>query len=130
VTALLCTSSQISASCANSASSSGSVRPSTANGLARSMPAISPASSRASIPGSTAVELPWPQWEALAADEARMLERIDLVFLNGTMTSAQRSALSSAMAAVKNTDPAVQARKRAQVALYIVATSPHFQVDR
>jgi len=85
---------------------------------------------QASIPGSTAVELPWPQWEALAADEARMLERIDLVFLNGTMTSAQRSALSSAMAAVKNTDPAVQARKRAQVALYIVATSPHFQVDR
>ncbi len=86
--------------------------------------------SQPTIPGSVPVELPWTQWEALAVDEAKMLERIDLVFLNGTMTSAQRSALSSAMAAVKNTDPAIQARKRAQVALYIVASSPHFQVDR
>jgi len=34
------------------------------------------------------------------------------------------------MAAVKNTDPALQARKRAQVALYIAASSPLFQVDR
>lgn len=82
------------------------------------------------IAGSVPVELPWTQWEALAADEGKMLDRIDLVFLNGTMTSAQRAALSSAMAAVKNTDPAIQARKRAQVALYIVASSPHFQVDR
>ncbi|WP_158285826.1 DUF1800 family protein [Caulobacter sp. D5] len=85
---------------------------------------------QSTITGSTAVELPWTEWEALAADEAKMLDRIDLVFLNGTMTSAQRAALSSAMAAVKNTDPAVQARKRAQVALYIVASSPQFQVDR
>lgn len=85
---------------------------------------------QASIPGSVAVELPWAAWDALAAEPDKLIDRLDLVFLNGTMTSAQRAALASAMAAIKNTDPAVLAHKRAQVALYLVASSPHFQVDR
>ena len=46
------------------------------------------------------------------------------------MTSAQRQALLTAMAAIKNNDSALQTRKRAQVALYIAASSPFFQVDR
>jgi hypothetical protein len=46
------------------------------------------------------------------------------------MTPAQRQALASAMVAIKNSDPAVQTRRRAQTALYIVASSPLFQVDR
>lgn len=85
---------------------------------------------QAAIAGSTGTTTAWADWDALAADESKLLDRLDLVFLNGTMTSAQRSALSSAMAAVKASDPAVQAHKRAQTALYIVASSPHFQVDR
>ena len=82
------------------------------------------------ITGSTGTQLGWAAWEALAADETKLLDRINLVLLNGTMTSAQRQALSSAMAAIKNDDPAVQARKRVQVALYVAASSPMFQVDR
>jgi uncharacterized protein (DUF1800 family) len=85
---------------------------------------------QAAIPGATGSTTAWTDWEALAADESKLLDRLDLVFLNGTMTSAQRSALSSAMAAIKNSDPTVQAHKRAQVALYIVTSSPQFQVDR
>jgi uncharacterized protein (DUF1800 family) len=85
---------------------------------------------QATITGSTGTQLPWTDWEALAADPDKLIDRLDLVMLNGTMTSAQRTALSSAIAAVKNTDTALQARKRAQVALYIVASSPQFQVDR
>ena len=85
---------------------------------------------QAAISGSTGTTTAWPDWEALAVDESKLLDRLDLVFLNGTMTSAQRNALSSAMAAVKNSDPTVQAHRRAQTALYIVASSPQFQVDR
>ncbi|MBI1682309.1 DUF1800 domain-containing protein [Caulobacter hibisci] len=85
---------------------------------------------QSSISGSTGLQTAWTDWDALAADESKLLDRLDLVFLNGTMTSAQRSALSAAMATVKNTDAAAQAHKRAQVALYIVATAPNFQVDR
>ncbi|MGR4864663.1 DUF1800 domain-containing protein [Caulobacter sp. LARHSG274] len=80
--------------------------------------------------GSTGTQLAWADWEALAADPDKLIDRLDLVFLNKTMTSAQRAALSSAITAVKNNDPTVQAHKRAQTALYIVATSPQFQVDR
>jgi uncharacterized protein (DUF1800 family) len=82
------------------------------------------------IAGSTGTQLGWAAWEALAADETKLLDRINLVLLNGTMTSAQRQALSSAMAAIKNNDPVVQARKRVQAALYIAASSPMFQADR
>jgi hypothetical protein len=82
------------------------------------------------IPGSTGTQLNWAEWDALGADTTALINRLDLVFLNNTMTSAQRSALSSAVAAIKNNDSAIQAHKRAQTALYIVATSPQFQVDR
>lgn len=85
---------------------------------------------QAVIAGSTGTQLAWTDWDALAADPDKLIDRLDLVFLNKTMTSSQRTALSSAVTAVKNNDSAVQAHKRAQTALYIVATSPQFQVDR
>lgn len=72
----------------------------------------------------------WASWEAAGTNDAKTIDRINLVLLNGTMNAAQRQALVTAMAAVKNNDPALQARKRAQVALYIAASSPLFQVDR
>ena len=46
------------------------------------------------------------------------------------MTSAQRASLATAVNAITNSDATVQARKRAQMALYVVASSPQFQVDR
>jgi hypothetical protein len=36
----------------------------------------------------------------------------------------------AAITAITNTDAAVQARRRAQTALYIVGASPAFQTDR
>lgn len=81
-------------------------------------------------PGFTGTQVDWASWEAHGADDAKTIDRINLVMLNGTMTAAQRASIASAMAAIKNNDPALQARKRAQVALYIVASSPLFQVDR
>ncbi|MET3666097.1 DUF1800 domain-containing protein [Caulobacter sp. 1776] len=72
----------------------------------------------------------WASWEANGTNDGKTIDRINLVMLNGTMTPAQRQAIATAMAAIKNTDPALQARKRAQTALYIVASSPLFQVDR
>jgi hypothetical protein len=80
--------------------------------------------------GATGTVPNWASWEANGANDGKTIDRINLVMLNGTMTPAQRQALASAMAAIKNSDPALQARKRAQTALYIVASSPLFQVDR
>ena len=50
--------------------------------------------------------------------------------LEGGLTAAQRTAIRTAMLAVTNADPATQARRRAQTALYIAASSPLFQIDR
>lgn len=72
----------------------------------------------------------WASWEANGTNDAATIDRINLVMLNNTMTKAQRQSLVTAMAAIKNNDAALQARRRAQTALYIVATSPLFQVDR
>ena len=72
----------------------------------------------------------WTGWQAFGTDLESMLDRIDLLMLNRTMTSAQRAALKAAMTAVTNSDGPTQARRRAQAALYIVGSSPQFQVDR
>lgn len=72
----------------------------------------------------------WASWEANGTDDAKTIDRINLVMMNGAMTSAQRRALASTMASIRRPDTAVQARRRAANALYIVASSPFFQVDR
>lgn len=85
---------------------------------------------QSTIKNATGSQPSWAAWEAHGMDDAKTINRLNLLMLSGTMTKGQREALLSAMAAVKNSDPAVQARKRAQVALYLVASSPFFQVDR
>lgn len=85
---------------------------------------------QAAISGSTGTQPDWSSWEGNGTDDGKTVDRINLFLMNGTMTSAQRQAILSAMAQIKNNDPATQARKRAQVALYIAASSPFFQVDR
>ena len=80
--------------------------------------------------GATGTVPDWASWEALGTDDGKILDRINLVLLNGTMTSAQRQSLLTAMAQIRNSDPKAQTRKRAQMALYVVASSPLFQVDR
>ncbi len=85
---------------------------------------------KTAIPGAIGTIPNWATWEANGTDDGKTLDRINLVLLNGTMTSAQRQSLLTAMGNIKNTDPALQARKRAQMALYVVASSPLFQVDR
>lgn len=72
----------------------------------------------------------WSSWEANGSDDSKTIDRINLVMLNGTLTAQQRQAVAAAMAAIKANDPAIQARRRAQAALYMVASSPLFQVDR
>jgi uncharacterized protein (DUF1800 family) len=84
----------------------------------------------ATIPGSTGTLVNWTVWDGLGADTGKLLDRLDLVLLNGTMTASQRTALTKSVETIKNNDAAVQAHKRAQYALYVVMSSPQFQVDR
>lgn len=82
------------------------------------------------LPMASGTQPNWAPWEALGTDTDAMIARIDLLMMASTMTDAQKAALKTAATAITNTDPAVQARRRAQTMLYIVASSPLFLVDR
>jgi uncharacterized protein (DUF1800 family) len=97
----------------------------TVNGDSRSEYAV-----QSTIAGATGTTPDWTSWQAFGTDADSMIARINLLMLNNTMTATQTAALKTAVLAITNADPTVQARKRAQVALYIVGTSPQFQVDR
>jgi uncharacterized protein (DUF1800 family) len=85
---------------------------------------------QATIAGATGTQPDWTSWEAFGTDTEALLDRIDLLLFNKTMSGAQRTALRTAVTAITNTNAQTQARRRAQTALYIAATSPQFQVDR
>lgn len=82
------------------------------------------------IPGWVGSKTEWGAWEAMGTDTDAIIARIDLLLLANTMTDAQKTALKAAAAAITNTDVNLQARRRAQMLLYIVGTSPLFLVDR
>jgi uncharacterized protein (DUF1800 family) len=72
----------------------------------------------------------WGDWEAFGDNVDAMVARINLLMFANTLTQAQKDALKAAGIAVTNADPAAQARKRAQMMLYVAGSSPLFLVDR
>ncbi len=82
------------------------------------------------IPGWTGSKTEWAAWEAFGTDTDSMISRINMLMMANTMTDPQKAALKAAAAAITNTDANLQARRRAQMLLYIVGTSPLFLVDR
>jgi hypothetical protein len=82
------------------------------------------------LAGWTGSKMDFAAWEALGIDTDAMIARIDLLLLSNGMTDAQKVALKAAASAITNADPVIQARRRAQMMLYIVASSPMFLVDR
>ncbi len=82
------------------------------------------------LPGTSGTAPVWADWEALGDNVDGMVDRIDLLFFAKGLTKAQRDALKAAGTAISNVDAKVQARKRAQMMLYIAGTSPMFLVDR
>ncbi|WP_084579197.1 DUF1800 domain-containing protein [Sphingomonas azotifigens] len=84
----------------------------------------------ATLPGTSGSAPAWADWEAFGDDVDGMVDRINLLLFAKALTKAQRDALKAAGVAITNADPKLQARKRAQMMLYVAATSPMFLVDR
>ncbi len=79
-----------------------------------------------SLPGAVGTV---PQWTALASvagDTNALLDQLDALLLNHTMSAAMRSTVAAAVNAV----PAADATGRAKTALYLVGSSSFFQVER
>ncbi|MEO7743591.1 MAG: DUF1800 family protein [Usitatibacter sp.] len=78
------------------------------------------------VPGATGTQLDVSRYQALAADAGALADQLDRDLLAGSMSAAMRSAIVTAVNAVAATDTL----NRARGALYLVLTSPQYQVQR
>jgi uncharacterized protein (DUF1800 family) len=67
--------------------------------------------------------------EAVASDPQALAGRLDALMLHGTMSPSMRAEIVAAVSVVP-ADSAANLRRRAQMAVYLVATSSQYQVQR
>lgn len=80
----------------------------------------------ANVYGSTGTQFNWSALQALAGDPSALADKLSGLLLNGTMSAQMKAAIVSAVNAVSASDTLARAR----TALYLVAASPQFQVER
>jgi len=75
-------------------------------------------------PAGTSLDL--APYQALAATPDALVDRLNVLLMHGTMSAAMRDSIIRAVAAVPATNPL----KRARTAVYLVASSSQYQVER
>ncbi len=80
----------------------------------------------ATVYGATGTQFDITRYQSLAADSGTLVDQLDRDLLAGTMSAAMRAATVTAVNAVAATDTL----NRARSALYLVLTSPQYQVQR
>lgn len=78
-------------------------------------------------PRGTSVDL--ANLEAVASTPSAMLDQLNALMLHGTMSTQMRTSITTAINAIPTSD-ANFARKRAQMAAYLVATSSQYDIQR
>jgi apolipoprotein N-acyltransferase len=78
-------------------------------------------------PAGTALDL--SSLEALAPDPERLVESLNLLLLHGTMSAEMREEVTGAVSSIAITN-ANFVRRRAQMAAYLVITSPQYEVQK
>jgi hypothetical protein len=68
--------------------------------------------------------------EALAANPGAVADNLNALLLHGTMHSQMRTSLITAMNAINDANLTTRHQKRARVAVYLVATSSQYDVQR
>ena len=80
----------------------------------------------ASVPGSTGTQISLAPYQALAATPSALVDKLDTLMTHTTMTTAEKAAIVNAVGAVAATDTL----GRARMAVYLVAASPRYQINR
>jgi hypothetical protein len=75
-------------------------------------------------PTGTSIDL--AEWDALANDPDRLIDALNGLLLHGTMSGEMRDAIKVAVESV----PASSLRARVRSAIYLIATSSQYQVQR
>jgi uncharacterized protein (DUF1800 family) len=80
----------------------------------------------ASLPGAIGTKPDWNALAAVAGDAGALADTLDGLLLNHTMPVAMKNAIVAAVDTIPASDPT----SRAKTALYLVATSSFYQVER
>ena len=88
---------------------------------------VAPTTTNTDRPRGTSIDL--ANLEALAANPGAIADQLNALLLHGTMSTEVRNSLITAMNAIPTSD-ANFARKRAQVAAYLAATSSQYDIQR
>ena len=84
-------------------------------------------STNANTPAGT--QLNFDSLEAIASNPAQMVDALDALLMHNTMGAAMKAQVVNAVNSIPTTDTGF-ARKRARTAVYLVATSQQYQVQR
>jgi len=77
-------------------------------------------------PAATGTQADWTALQAVAGDPNALADKMNDLFLHGTMSASMRSGLITAIGAVSATDTLT----RAKTAFYLVVSSSDYQVER
>jgi uncharacterized protein (DUF1800 family) len=80
----------------------------------------------ATLPGAIGTTPNWAPLTALASNTTALLDALDGLLMHGTMSSAMRDTITTAVNAVAANNPLT----RAKTAFYLVITSAEYQVER
>jgi hypothetical protein len=68
--------------------------------------------------------------EAMAGNPSDIADALNALLLHGTMSSQMRTSLLTAMNAINDVNVTTRNQKRARVAVYLVATSSQYDIQR
>ena len=68
--------------------------------------------------------------EALAGNPVDVVNALDALLLHGTMNAQMRSSIVTAMNAINDASITTRNQKRARAAIYLVATSSQYDIQR
>lgn len=78
----------------------------------------------------TGTQLNYSAYQALAGTPSQLVDALDARMMHNTMSSSMRTSIVNAITAITNANPTTQAQQRTSTAIYLVATSAQYQVQR
>ena len=75
-------------------------------------------------------QLNYSTYQAMAGNPQQLVDALNTRLMHGTMSSAMNANIVAAVTAITNANATTQAQQRTQTAIYLVATSAQYQVER
>ncbi|HEX5965660.1 MAG TPA: DUF1800 domain-containing protein [Pyrinomonadaceae bacterium] len=91
-------------------------------------PNTSPTAANPDRPRGTSIDI--ANLEALAGNPVDVVNQLDALLLHGTMNAQMRTSIITAMNAINDVNVTTRNQKRARIAVYLVATSSQYDIQR